>query len=90
MTSTATTKVDAADYTIWRNNLNMPEGDLLNGNGNGGTIDQTDYALWKTHFGEMSGSGSGSLFASAVPEPSTLLMCLVSVLGLVGVRRRAA
>ena len=81
-------KVDAADYTIWRNNLGQPEGNLLNGNGNGGTIDQTDYALWKSNFG--MGSGAGALGAGAVPEPSTVLMCFVSVLGLVGVRRRAA
>ncbi|MEX2091560.1 MAG: PEP-CTERM sorting domain-containing protein, partial [Pirellulales bacterium] len=82
--------VDAADYTLWRNNLGATEGTLLNGNGNGGTIDATDYDLWKLHFGESSGPGSGSLGAGAVPEPGTLLMCMLSVFGFVGFRRRAA
>lgn len=80
-------KVDAADYTIWRNNLGQPEGNLLNGNGNGGTIDQTDYALWKTNFGS---GGSGALASAAVPEPSSILMVMLCVAGVVGLRRRAA
>ena len=82
--------VDAADYTLWRNNLGATEGTLLNGNGNGGTIDSTDYDLWKLHFGESGGPGSGSLAAGAVSEPGTLLMCMLSVFGFVGFRRRAA
>ncbi|MEX2093400.1 MAG: hypothetical protein WD971_12020, partial [Pirellulales bacterium] len=34
--------VDAADYTVWRNNLGAVEGSLLSGNGNGGNVDDTD------------------------------------------------
>ena len=77
--------VDAADYTIWRNNLGQPEGNLLNGNGNGGTIDATDYALWKTNFGAGGGALAGS--GSAIPEPGTLLLAIMTLFGCVFLHR---
>ena len=52
-------KVDAADYTVWRDGL-------------GDEFVAGDYDVWKANFG--AGSGSGSLSGSAVPEPATLLM----------------
>jgi probable HAF family extracellular repeat protein len=56
--------VDAADYTVWRNGL--------------GTIyTPADYAVWKAHFGETSGSGSaGASPSHAAPEPSTLALAV--------------
>jgi hypothetical protein len=82
--------VNAADYTVWRNNLGAAEGSLLNNNGNGGTIDETDYALWKSKFGDSDlGAGGGALSASAVPEPGSVLLTLISLVGLVGLRRRS-
>jgi autotransporter-associated beta strand protein len=46
--------VDAADYTIWRDNLSGTFN--LNGNGNetggsAGVVDQADYDLWRANFG---------------------------------------
>jgi hypothetical protein len=79
--------VSAADYTVWRNNLGAAEGSLLNDNGNGGTIDQTDYALWKLHFGEPN-PGAGGVGVSSVPEPCTILATVVGLAGLLLVRRR--
>lgn len=82
--------VNAADYTKWRDNLGAPDESSLSGNGNGtGGVDAGDYTLWKSQFG-MPGSGGGGLAASAVPEPGTVLLTLLSVLGLAGVRRRDA
>jgi hypothetical protein len=66
--------VDAADYTVWRDNLG--QSDLaLNGNGSGdasGLVVQADYQLWRDNYGS-----SGIL--TAVPEPSTLLLALAIV-----------
>ena len=80
--------VDADDYVVWRKNP-------------GGIYTQNDFNTWRAHFGQTTGSGSGttssatgSAIASvdtstpAVPEPSTLVMLLVGVL-LLGNRRRA-
>jgi hypothetical protein len=81
--------VDASDYTVWRDNLGGNSA-VLNGNGSGAaTVVQADYELWKSQFG-MSGSGSGGLAASAVPEPASAVLMLMTVLGIAGVRRRNA
>ena len=60
--------VDAADYTVWRDNLGAPEGTLPNDT-DGGAIGQAQYDTWKANFGNTLGAGSGSI--AQVPEPST-------------------
>ncbi len=68
--------VDAADYTVYRDNLGL-DSSVLNGNGSGaGTVVAADYALWAANFGNTSSSAT----AAAVPEPSTLV--LATMLGL--------
>lgn len=60
-------KVDAADYTVWRD-------------GFGTTYTPDDYGVWKTHFGESAGSGAGSIgVASAVPEPGSVWLLVAGV-----------
>ncbi|HVT26955.1 MAG TPA: SUMF1/EgtB/PvdO family nonheme iron enzyme [Lacipirellulaceae bacterium] len=62
--------VDAADYILWRENLNQSV--TLPNDSTPGNVAQADYDVWRSHFGQASpGSGSGSLLTSAVPEPST-------------------
>jgi hypothetical protein len=77
--------VDAADYTIFQDNLGGDSA-VLNGNGSGAvTVVQADYLRWVANFGS-SAAGSDSSGA-AVPEPSSLaLVLLAGSLGLV--RRR--
>lgn len=61
-------QVDAADYLVWRNNLEGDEA-LLSGAGDGsGVIDIEDYALWKLHYGAgvVAEINAGS---QAIPEP---------------------
>jgi autotransporter-associated beta strand protein len=81
-------RVNAADYTVWRNNLGATEANLLNGNGDGGTVGPSDYALWKLHFGEPPGAGAGGLSASNVPEPCALGLAIVAIVGFTVCRRR--
>jgi hypothetical protein len=74
--------VNAADYTVWRNNLGAPTDDALNGAGDGHPgIDAGDYTLWKNSFG--TGSGAASLVASSqtVPEPSSIWVFAIALLG---------
>ena len=70
--------VDAADYTVWRNNLGSTAA-LPNDSSAG--VGPDDYDRWKTNFGMTSpGAGAGSLGASAVPEPATLLLAMAILL----------
>ncbi|MEO1497852.1 MAG: PEP-CTERM sorting domain-containing protein [Planctomycetota bacterium] len=73
--------VDIADYTVWRDNFNAPEG-ALGGNGDGsGTVDQGDYDLWVLNFGNTAGS------TLAVPEPASAAGLLLVVAGFAQRRR---
>jgi T5SS/PEP-CTERM-associated repeat protein len=65
--------VDAADYTVWRNQLGS-NSLAADASGNG-SVDQADYNTWKANFGAVAapGGGSGGIeTAAAVPEPSTI------------------
>ena len=79
--------VDAADYTIWRDNLGSTFDPSADGDTNG-VVDLNDYNIWKANFGANAGAGAG-VSAAAVPEPSTAFS-FVSVVGtlLVAVGRR--
>jgi hypothetical protein len=73
-------KVDAADYTVWRNNLgsNTP---LPNDNGLGTPISAAHYALWKQNFGQAAGTGGLTAGGTAVPEPSTIFTLIGACCG---------
>jgi hypothetical protein len=81
--------VDAADYTVWRNNLGDPNESDLHNNGDGDGVTESDYTWWKQHYGNSNlGPGGGGLTQSTVPEPITLTMLLAIALSIL-VRRRA-
>ncbi len=66
-------KVDAADYTVWRDLQSQTGIDLpADGSGNG-TVSQSDYDLWLANYGSPSTSSTSFV---QVPEPhtGTLLM----------------
>lgn len=61
--------VDAADFTVWRDNLNTPVDPFSLADGNGdGFIGQGDYLVWKDNFGVDY--RVVDTVASAVPEPA--------------------
>jgi hypothetical protein len=78
--------VDAADYTVWRNNVGQPGSTLQNRDPNNGTgvVSQDDYNSWKTNFG--AGGGAGGVGGGAVPEPGTVVLALLAM-GLVAAGR---
>ena len=66
--------VNAADYTVWRNNLGrsaLP----FNETASLGAVDEADYQAWKDNFGMTSGSGAAA-GESPVPEPSAIVLIL--------------
>jgi hypothetical protein len=73
-------RVDAADYTVWRDNLGNAAGSLEN-DVDGGLIGTAQYDTWKANFGLVE-AGGGSLGASAVPEPGMLVLVGVLMVGL--------
>ncbi|TWT77339.1 hypothetical protein Pla123a_19990 [Posidoniimonas polymericola] len=77
--------VDAADYTVWRENVDGPAGVLPN-DPNGGTIGDAQYATWKTHFGKTL-TPNPTLSPATVPEPASVaLLAFAAAAGLT--RRR--
>lgn len=82
--------VDAADYTVWRNNLGANGVDAAGDANNDGAVDSLDYLVWKSQFGTNPG---GSLLVGSpqgVPEPSTWLLAIGSLLLAVVGRRQHA
>jgi hypothetical protein len=70
--------VDAADYTVWRDNLGAADESALNNNGDGGGVTMSDYAFWRARFGNSAASGTLASGTATVPEPATLFVCSVA------------
>lgn len=76
--------VDAADYTVWRDNENGDES-VLGGAGDGsGTVDAGDYSLWVSNY------GAGGSVPVAVPEPTSVVLMMSVILGLSISRKRSS
>ena len=59
-------KVDAADYVVWRKTFGttgLPAYAGADGDGDG-SIDQDDYNVWRANFGRSLGTGSGAIASS--------------------------
>ncbi len=74
--------VDAADYTVWRDNLNAfgnpgeVSGDGDDGTGTGtpdGLVDGNDYNFWASRYGATEPLPS---LSAAIPEPASALLSL--------------
>lgn len=83
--------VDAADFDVWMSS--MGETDFSgNADGNGNqVIDAADYVIWRKNLGQswqtIGGSGTGSATTNA-PEPSTIGLATLTLLGALGRRPR--
>ena len=77
--------VDAADYTLWRDNLGASPGTLVN-DANGGVIGATQYATWRANFGNTL--PPAAVQTTGVPEPASVALCGLLAALLFGVRRR--
>lgn len=70
-------KVDAADYTLWRNSLGSTT-DLDADGDHDLRVDEDDYAIWKWTFGNEAPSAAAAL---GVPEPSSTILVFWAVAG---------
>ena len=78
--------VDGLDFLIWQANFGAGgQTDNTMGDANGdGTVDSDDLAVWETQYGTSPLVANGA----AVPEPSSLLLGIVSASLLTAMRRR--
>jgi subtilisin-like proprotein convertase family protein/subtilisin family serine protease len=60
--------VDAADYTVLRDTMGSTTDMRADGNGNH-VIDEGDFLMWRSHFGEVMPLGGGAAAASASARP---------------------
>jgi hypothetical protein len=75
--------VDAADYVLWRKNLNGSV--TLTNDSTPGTVSQDDYTVWQANFGRRNGANLGAgASAHNVPEPSSIVLAVL-MLGLIRV-----
>ena len=77
--------VDAADFVVWRKNLNHSV--TLNGDTTPDMVNAQDYTEWRTNFGRTSTSGAA---LTSVPEPASVPLLLLGMLAACSRRRPAA
>lgn len=77
--------VDGADFLIWQRGFGSMTNLVADGNRDG-AVDSLDYNIWRSNFG-ASANASLSTTGDAVPEPSSVAIVLLSLLGLVYAHR---
>jgi hypothetical protein len=72
--------IDAADYVVWRENLNTTN--TIPNDTTPGWVMEEDYVVWKAEFGRAAGSaaGLGSISSNTIPEPESLATLLLGIL----------
>jgi len=72
-------QVDAADYTVWRDDLGQVGTNLAADGNSDSVVDENDYILWKANFGGTSSPANVGI--ATVPEPRAMFVLLSFVVG---------
>lgn len=82
-------RVDAADYTVWRNLRNTSA--TMRNDQTPESVSDSDYAVWKANFGQSFGSGAANANrnATAVPELASLPLAVAAMALSAVIRSRA-
>src|SRR5690606_15458182 len=86
-------RVDAADYTVWRNALNETPTSGTGADGDvNGMVNFADYHLWREHYGDVALAGFGEqpsfIVGNAVAEPTSGMIAAIGALLYCGTARR--
>lgn len=79
-------RVDAADYTIWRDAIDRGSVNLAADGNRDGQITEADYEVWRDNFRGQALTSTSA--ATAIPEPATLAMLCLGGLTLLTRRGR--
>jgi hypothetical protein len=80
--------VDVRDYLVWRKSVGQHVTAWTGADGNGdGVVDNNDYNIWRSNFG-ATGSGSGSIASAEIPEPPSVVVACIGLLGTVRGRKQ--
>lgn len=79
-------RVDAGDFTIWRDTLGSTDQLAADGNDDG-IVNAADYDVWKQNFGAAQ-LGAGQAVPNAVPEPAAIALLAASIMLAAGCARR--
>jgi hypothetical protein len=80
--------VDGADYVVWRKSAGQTGAGLAaDGNGDN-TVNNDDFTYWRARYGNTAGAGSDLGDSGAVPEPRSLVMAGLGIVGVTAFRGR--
>ncbi len=81
-------RVDAADYTVWRDTFGSTtdlRADGSSGRGSAGRIDQSDYGVWSINYGADYATATTS---TTIPEPTAFSLTAIAAAYLSAFRRQ--
>jgi hypothetical protein len=83
--------VDAADYVVWRSQLDDLVDRYTGADSNGdGVVDNDDYQTWRSNFGNEIEPAVGGGSATTIPEPTSAALFLAGMMFLVFRRMNTA